>query len=160
MTFVVRRSRSPSSGGQVSGFTMIEVLIVIVVLGILSAVVIFALGGITKKTAVASCQADGATVANALQAYSTQNAGTADATANQTNLLHGTSANGGNPYLQSWPANDPHYAFGLSSDGRLIIQVPGPANGAFDASGAPAITYTTLATGRVYTGLTDCSAVS
>jgi general secretion pathway protein G len=139
---------------------LIEVLIVIVVLGILSAVVIFALGGITKKTAVASCQADGATVANALQAYNTQNAGTADAKANQTNMLNGTSANGGNPYLQSWPANDPHYAFGLSSDGRLIIEVPGPANGAFDASGAAANTYTTLATGKVYAGPTDCSTVS
>jgi len=43
-------------------FTLIELLIVIVVLGILAAVVIFALGGITGKSAVASCQADGATI--------------------------------------------------------------------------------------------------
>lgn len=160
MTFVFRRSRSPRSDGQVSGFTMIEILVVIVVLGILSAVVLFALGGITQKTAIASCQADGGTVASALQAYNTQNAGTADATANQAKMLSGTSANGNNPYLQSWPANDPHYAFGLSSDGKLIIQVPGPANGAFNASGAPANTYTTLATGKVYAGPTDCSTVS
>ena len=39
-------------------------------LGILAAVVIFALGGITSKSAVAACQADGATVATAISALS------------------------------------------------------------------------------------------
>lgn len=89
---------------------MIEILIVIVVLGVLAAVVIFALGGITGKTAVAACQADGSTVATAIADFNAQNAGTA---VSMAGLLNGTPANGNSPYLQSWPNNTPHYAFEL-----------------------------------------------
>ncbi len=54
------------------GFTLIELLIVIVVLGILAAVVVFSLGGVTGQSAVAACQADGATVSTAIAAYNAQ----------------------------------------------------------------------------------------
>jgi len=156
MISTYQRLKRQRDAGEINGFTLIELLIVIVVLGILAAVVIFALGGITGKSAVAACQADGATVSTALAAFNAQNAGT---TATEALLLSGTTANGNSPYIQSWPANDPHYAFSLSSDGKLIIKVPGPATGAFDASGALASTYTTLATGKAYAGPGDCSTV-
>jgi prepilin-type N-terminal cleavage/methylation domain-containing protein len=68
-----RLQRQRDAGEIEGGFTLIELLIVIVVLGILAAVVIFALGGITGKSAVASCQADGATVSTALAAFNAQN---------------------------------------------------------------------------------------
>ena len=100
---------SSESGGPTNeGFTLIELLIVIVVLGILAAVVIFALGGITGKTAEASCSADGATVATALQDFKTENPGV---TASTTLL---TTATDGGPYLQAWPSNSPHYFFEIS----------------------------------------------
>lgn len=39
------------------GFTLVELLIVIVILGILAAVVVFSVGGITDKGAKSACQA-------------------------------------------------------------------------------------------------------
>jgi general secretion pathway protein G len=55
------------------GFTLIELLIVIVILGILSAVVVFAVGGVSNKGTLASCQADKTSVATAAEAYFAQN---------------------------------------------------------------------------------------
>ncbi len=104
--------------GAIDGFTLLEVLIVIVVLGILAAVVIFALGGITGKSAVAACQADGATVASAIAIFNAQNAGTP-----ATSLLLTTTPTAAQPYLQSWPNNAPHYAFSIVS-GALYVAVP------------------------------------
>ena len=125
--------------GEIDGFTLIEILIVIVVLGILAAVVIFALGGVTGQSAQAACEADGATVSTALSAYNNQNPGV-PATTNA--LTSGTTENGMNPYIQSWPSNDPHYAFSLASDGTLQIAVP------------------TGTTPGPYTGVSSCSNVS
>ena len=79
-----QRLKRRRDAGEINGFTLIELLIVIVVLGILAAVVIFALGGITGKSALASCQADGATVSTALAAFNAQN----------PNTLNGVSGTG------------------------------------------------------------------
>jgi general secretion pathway protein G len=76
MISTYQRLQRRRAAGEIDGFTLIELLIVIVVLGILAAVVIFALGGITGKSALASCQADGATVSTALAAFNAQNPST------------------------------------------------------------------------------------
>ncbi len=58
--------RQKAAGEREGGFTLIELLIVIVVLGILAAVVVFALGGVTGQSAVAACKADAKTVETAM----------------------------------------------------------------------------------------------
>jgi len=51
------------------GFTLIELLIVIVVLGILAAIVIFSLTGVTGESKASACNADGKSVEIASDAY-------------------------------------------------------------------------------------------
>ena len=58
---------------QDEGFTLIELLIVIVILGILAAVVVFAVGGITDSGQTSSCKAELKTVETAIEAYRAQN---------------------------------------------------------------------------------------
>ena len=66
-----RRANGESEGG----FTLIELLIVIVVLGILAAIVIFSLTGVTGQSQVAACNTDAKSVETAVAAYQAQNVG-------------------------------------------------------------------------------------
>jgi prepilin-type N-terminal cleavage/methylation domain-containing protein len=58
---------------QDEGFTLIELLVVIVILGILAAVVVFAVGGITDRGAESACEATAKSVETASEAYYAQN---------------------------------------------------------------------------------------
>lgn len=104
--------------GSDSGFTLIELLIVIVVLGILAAIVVFSLGTITGKSALAACQADAQQLNTGLAAYYAANQSYPDTFAAAT-----TSANAGAgftgtfpvglapAFLQTLPDNSSHYTF-------------------------------------------------
>jgi general secretion pathway protein G len=160
----IKRRREAEGLNANAGFTLIELLIVIVVLGILAGVVIFALGGITGKSAKAACQADGATVSTAISAFNAQNPGvtvTEGVTGSGGGLLGNTL---GGPYLQSWPSNSPHYGFQIANGVLTYNGVTGtPAAGTLVVDTAPtgAITGSlTTDTWGLYTGPTSCSAVS
>ena len=58
------------------GFTLVELLIVIVILGILATVTVFAVRGITDKGQSSACAADAKTLEVAVESYFAQNGGT------------------------------------------------------------------------------------
>ena len=62
-----------SNGKKDKGFTLVELLIVIVILGILATVTVFAVRGITDKGKTSACAADKKTLELAAEAYSAQN---------------------------------------------------------------------------------------
>src|SRR6478609_7225345 len=55
------------------GFTLIELMIVIVILGILDAITVFAVGGITDRGNTSACKANLKTTEIAVEAYWAQN---------------------------------------------------------------------------------------
>jgi prepilin-type N-terminal cleavage/methylation domain-containing protein len=52
-----------------SGFTLIELLIVIIVLGILAAIVIFSISGVTGQSKAAACNTEASTIEDAVAAF-------------------------------------------------------------------------------------------
>lgn len=58
------------------GFTLVELLIVIVILGILATVVVFSVRGITDQGQENACQTDARTLSVAVEAYFAQVGGT------------------------------------------------------------------------------------
>jgi prepilin-type N-terminal cleavage/methylation domain-containing protein len=105
------------------GFTLIELLIVIVVLGVLAAVTVFALGGVTAKSAQSACNADAKTVDVALAAY---NANGTTVAATLPLLVSGG-------YLQSLPSVNTHYAITVANSVTTpvapVVWVAVPATG-------------------------------
>jgi general secretion pathway protein G len=60
---------------QDKGFTLVELLIVIVILGILATVTVFAVRGITNKANTNSCNAEQRTIETAIEAFYADNNG-------------------------------------------------------------------------------------
>ena len=61
------------------GFTLVELLIVVVILGILAGIVVFAVGNLTDNAGANACKTEAQTYATAFQAYKAQNSGSAPA---------------------------------------------------------------------------------
>ena len=114
------------------GFTLVELLIVIVVLGVLAGIVVFALGGFTAQAAVAACNSDASTVETAVTAYNTENP---PGTATAALLTNTPPVAGAVTYLHSWPSS-PDYSITLVN-GVVMIAAPASATPvAYGTSGA------------------------
>jgi len=71
---------------QDKGFTLVELLIVIVILGILATITVFAVRGITDQGQTSACAADQKTLQTASEAYFAQE-GTAAGTPSAADLV-------------------------------------------------------------------------
>lgn len=102
-----------------AGFTLIELLIVIVILGVLSAIVVFAVGGITDRGNVAACKSDLKTYEVASEAYYAKSKPTAYALTDQAlvddHLLRELHPVGANGYTITYH----------SADGSVTSDLPG-----------------------------------
>ena len=65
---MIKRTMEKQRRGE-GGFTLIELLVVIVILGILAAIVVFAIGGLSDSAKTTSCTADRKTLETAEDAY-------------------------------------------------------------------------------------------
>ena len=80
---------------QDKGFTLVELLIVIVILGILATVTVFAVTGITNKGKTSACQSDVKSLQTAEEAYSanTGNYTTSQQALVDAGLMHALTTN-------------------------------------------------------------------
>jgi general secretion pathway protein G len=120
-----------------AGFTLVELLIVVIVLGILAAVTVFGLSGATSKSAKAACKADVHTVETAIESFRSNSDGAWPA--NQGALTTPGGAAGGNAYIRTWPANPGHYTLTMDNAGKVFVSGPGVPN--------PLVDYDTLTNG-------------
>jgi prepilin-type N-terminal cleavage/methylation domain-containing protein len=67
------RRTSPERRSLDRGFTLVEVLIVIVILDVLATVTVLAVRGVTNRGQGASCQTDRSTIAKAAEYYLAEN---------------------------------------------------------------------------------------
>ena len=87
------------------GFTLVELLIVIVILGILAGIVVFAVGGLTDDASKNACKTDASTFTSAYQAFKAHNNGSVPAPATVAGVKAALIGNSnGGPYMQSWPS--------------------------------------------------------
>ena len=95
------------------GFTLVELLIVIVILGILATVTVFAVRGITDQGKASTCAADKKTYEVAVEAYWAKNGAypASEAVLKTDGFLRDVS---------------PNYNVG-NADGTVNVQTPNPA---------------------------------
>jgi general secretion pathway protein G len=94
------------------GFTLVEILIVVVILGILAAIVIPQFSNASQEASVNRIRADLQTMRSQIELYKIQHLGIAptDNTTFDAQMAHQTAVGGGagtdfGPYLQSLPVN-------------------------------------------------------
>ncbi len=164
-TYQRLRERRANDGVD-GGFTLIELLIVIVILGILAAIVVFALGGVTGKSNTAACQSDARTVGTGVAALEAENPGLtfsslaweadmtsvppAASTQNGTGyIVDGSQTVFGGPFVQTWPSQNGVYTVAVFTTATDFPNVFVP--GSTSSTATPAVGDVLVAHGNLTT---------
>jgi general secretion pathway protein G len=101
-----------------SGFTLTELLIVIVILGILTGIVVFAVGAFSDRGTTAACKSDKKAVEVALEAYRAKNGAYPDASGGTSPMDKLTDPAA--QYLREAPSNT-GYSITLAAGGVMTV---------------------------------------
>ena len=107
--------KSLGAGSEDRGFTLIEVLIVIVILGILAAIVVAAVVNMTSQSSVAACKANYKTVETAQEAYRSQVGVSATSYNDLESQTMGVTRTMVGPWLRESPPTN-HYVVGFDTN--------------------------------------------
>jgi type II secretion system protein G len=125
---------APLSGGD-NGFTLIEILIVVVILGVLAAIVTIAVTSVTAAAPRSACRTDFSTVETAVEGYKAEfgnyptagvSPGLGTGTDNAIAALLTQSSVGGTsvgPWMKEAPYSQGHYQIVVETDGSGNIDV-------------------------------------
>jgi general secretion pathway protein G len=115
---VLRRIRAIRHSDSDAGFTLTELLITIIILGVLAAIVVFAVGAFNKTGDTAACQTDKRAVQVAVDAYFAQTK------AYPATIAALVAAN----YLHDAPSTANGYTITLNTTTGVVTAVDGSGN--------------------------------
>lgn len=123
------------------GFTLIEVLVVVIILGILASIVVFAVGSTETTSKQAACSTDAKSVETALEAYKSQNGTYPTPGSGNPSTFAGsltyyspiTSTSNGGPWLRTGPSST-HYEVWFNSSGQVYVTAAGTSTDPGDNS--------------------------
>jgi len=105
------------------GFTLVELLIVIVILGILAGIVVFAVGNLTSNAKTNACATEKTTVQTAVEAYKAQN-GSYPSGATPTARYTALNSSSAGTLLKTQPTS-----YEISDNAGAVTAVSGNSNG-------------------------------
>jgi general secretion pathway protein G len=122
---VLKQKRSDQDHKNVieQGFTLVELLIVIVILGILAGIVVFAVGNLTSNAKTSACGTDKAAMQTAVESFKAYTGGYPQGATPAARL---TALNGGSAGVLL-KSTSPNYE--ISDNSGSVTAISGNANG-------------------------------